>query len=53
MNKEELCFTITPSAFDEKAFYNYIIHNLSFGQVLNLYIELRHDILHARGKNDE
>ena len=49
--KNEISFTITPSNLDIEHFYNYLINNLSFEQVLSLYIMLRIKI--STGKDME
>lgn len=43
MNKERI-FTITPSKLNVDDLYDYMIHNLSFDDVLSLYIRIRNKI---------
>lgn len=47
---KEIYYTITPSKLDIDEFYDYMINNLTFEQVLSLYIKLRIKI--STGKDE-
>ena len=47
---KEVCYTITPSQLNIDKLYDYMINNLTFEQVLSLYIKLRIKI--STGKDE-
>ena len=49
---KEIYYTIIPSKLDINELYDYMINNMTFEQVLSLYIKLRIKISTGKNKGD-